>query len=378
MLNYSEMSLKKNILILYITERSGHHSAALALKKAFEITDPEANVTCINAFRYFFPRTEKLTHIIYLFVIKRFPVIWKAIYDRPSLVKKTGAIKSFIHNLARRKLKKMLSQFHPDAVICTQAFPCGILADYKRDYDSSVKLFGVLTDFSPHSYWIYDDVDGYFVGSEMTKQWLVSRGVKEWKIFITGIPIDPKFSLPFNADEIRMNYGLDEHLPAVLLMGGGHGLGPIKLILKDLDTCGIPMQFIVVCGINNKLYRWLIRRHFNNRLLAFKYTDEIHRLMSVANLIITKPGGITTAEALSKKLPMVILNPIPGQETRNTELLKSQKAAVRATVEDIEQVVSRILSDPSKVDSMKKAIVSAGLDKPKASVDIARHVLAGI
>lgn len=370
------MSSPKNILILYITERSGHHHAALALKKGFEARDPAVRVSCVNAFHYIFPVAERLIHLSYLFVIRRFPFIWRSMYDKPGFVSSTDGVKQWIHRRAMTKMKELLRQTRPDAILCTQAFPCGLFSFYKRECGASYRLFGVLTDFAPHAYWVHDEVDGYVVGSEQTKTWLIDKGVSADKILPLGIPIDPKFSRFLDKEEIMANYGLDRKIPTILLMGGGHGLGPIKKVLKQLDASRMSLQFVVVCGINEKLYRWLMKQRFGKRMLAFRYTDQIDRLMTVASLIITKPGGITTAEALAKQLPMIVLNPIPGQEKRNTDFLVSQHAAMNVNcVADIPGAVEHILTDLSKATSMKRSIVDAGLDKPKSAEDTARFVL---
>jgi processive 1,2-diacylglycerol beta-glucosyltransferase len=367
----------KKILILYITERSGHHSAASALKRGFEVVDPSVTVKCINAFRYFFPVAEWLTHKVYLFVIKRVPSIWRFLYDRPSFVKKSDGFKTWLHRRAFDKLERLLHGFAPDAVVCTQAFPCGILSAYKSERGSHFKLYGVLTDFAPHSFWVYDNVDFYVVASEQTSQELSRKGVPPDKIRVLGIPIDPKFSKHIDAADVRAQYGLDRDIPVVLVMGGGHGLGPIKQIIKELDECEMPMQILVVCGLNRKLYRWMVNRRFQKRVLTFKYTNEIEQLMSAANLVITKPGGITTAESLAKGLPMVILNPIPGQEARNTDFLVDARAAFSAaSVSDVVPAVRCILAggaaDPEASSNMK----GRSLAKPTASRDIAAFVLS--
>lgn len=370
------MPPSKNILILYITERSGHHHAALALQKAFLSIDPSARVTCVNGFRYIFPVAERLIHKTYLFVIKRMPFIWRNMYDQPRFFRSTDRIKHWIHRRAVGRIKNLLEQTRPDAVLCTQAFPCGLFAFYKKEYASVYKLYGVLTDFAPHAYWVHDEADGYIVGSDQTRHWLAEKGVPADRIHTFGIPIDPKFSRSLDVAEVKANYGLEQDVPVVLIMGGGHGLGPIKKVLKSLDESCLKLQLIVVCGINEKLYRWLLRQRFQRRMLAFRYTDQIDRLMSAASLIVTKPGGITTAEALAKQLPMVILHPIPGQEKRNTDFLVSQQAALSADgVSDIVPAVEKILSHASSAQRMKEAIVNAGLNKPTSAQQTARFVL---
>jgi len=371
------MLSEKKVLILYITERSGHHSAASALKKGFEIVDPSVTVKCLNAFRYFFPVTEWLTHKVYLFVIKRVPSIWRFLYDRPSFVKKSDGFKTWLHRRAFNKLENLLGEFSADAVVCTQAFPCGILSAYKRERGGHFKLYGVLTDFAPHSFWVYDEVDFYVVAGEQAGQELSRKGVSSDKIRVLGIPIDPKFSKHIDAAQVRAQYGLDRDIPVVLVMGGGHGLGPIKQIIKELDECEMPMQMMVVCGLNRKLYRWMVNRRFQKRVLTFKYTNEIEQLMSAANLVITKPGGITTAESLAKGLPMVILNPIPGQEARNTDFLVDARAALSAAgISDVVPAVRCILEGGAADSEALSNMKGRSLAKATSSRDIAAFVLS--
>lgn len=377
MLKFYTMLSRKRVLILYITERSGHHSAALALKRALEATDPLSPVLCVNAFRYCFPTTEKIIHALYLFVIKRIPKIWDSMYDKPGLVNRSRLIKDLVNRLASRRIMKLMLEFRPDAVLCTQAFPLGIMASYKKYHYASFSLGGVLTDFAPHSFWVYENADFYVVPSDESKEMLTQKGVRHEKISVLGIPIDPKFSVPVDKNELLLNYGLKEDIPTVMLMGGGHGIGPFKEVLKVLDDFSVTLQIIVVCGLNERLFNWGIKQHFKNRVLVFKFTDQIDKLMSLAGAIITKPGGITTSEALVKSLPMIILNPIPGQEARNTGVLK--KCGVAVAVQNpkgIPSVLKRVFSD--SIQTQGKTGISAAckaLARPEASMTIARLVL---
>ena len=368
------MTEKKRILILYITERSGHHSAALALKAGFQLKDPQAEVSCVNAFKYVFPLSEKIIHKIYLFVIKWVPIIWKKMYDNPKLIGRSQRIKDWVNSLAVRRLKILLNSFKPHVVLCTQAFPCGIVANYKKTYNLNTPLIGVLTDFAPHTYWIYEEVDNYIVPSEDARTLLIEKGVPQHKIKILGIPIDPKFATQLDREEILLNYGLKADVPIVMIMGGGHGLGPIKEALSFLDAAERDLQLIVVCGLNRPLYDWLLKAHFKKKILVFKFTDQIDRLMTIATLIITKPGGITTAEALAKNLPMIILNPIPGQEARNTEVLTKSGAASRMdSLDTLLSAVEKILKDRGGLLDNARL-----LSKPNSSGDIADFVLENV
>ncbi len=356
---------------MYITERSGHHSAALAIKKAILLKDPDCVCLCVNAFKYIFPIAERVIHLIYLSVIKRVPIIWESMYDNQKLFAKMGNIKNWIHNIAVKRLKRLLDGFLPDVIVCTQAFPCGIVADYKRVYFSEIPLIACLTDFVPHSFWVYDSINYYIVPCDKSRDLLIEKGVPKEKIQPLGIPIDPKFAQNPDKRELFANLGLQPDIPVIMIMGGGHGLGPIKDIIYELESADRQLQLIVVCGINLKLYHWINKTSFKNRILNFKFTDQIDRLMSISSLIITKPGGVTTAEALAKKLPMIISNPIPGQESRNTQILVSNKVAV--LLESPKQVLSEVSSILKESDQYSHADPS--FSKPRSSMQIADLIL---
>ncbi|OIO36399.1 MAG: hypothetical protein AUJ74_02560 [Candidatus Omnitrophica bacterium CG1_02_44_16] len=364
------MASKKKVLLLYITERSGHHSAVLAIKKALLLKDPDCVCLCVNAFKYIFPIAERVIHLIYLSVIKRVPIIWESMYDNQTLFANMGKIKNWVHGIAIKKIKRLLDDFSPDVIVCTQAFPCGIVADYKKVYSSKIPLIACLTDLSPHSFWVYDTVDHYIVPCDKSKGMLMEKGVPKEKIQPLGIPIDPKFAQNPDKRELLANFGLQPDIPVIMIMGGGHGLGPIKAIIKELESADRKLQLIVVCGINHKLYQWINRSSFKNRVLNFKFTDQIDRLMSISSMIITKPGGVTTAEALAKKLPMIISNPIPGQELRNTQILVSNKAAV--LLGSPEQALSEVLSI---LDSSPCPNADNSFSKPKSSMQLADLIL---
>ena len=371
------MTNGKKILVLYITEHSGHHSAALAIKKGLEVKDSSVTVACVNAFKYAFPFAERIIHSIYLTVIQKVPKIWESMYDNPKLVGKSQKIKSWIHLLGIKKLKGLVDHFKPEIVLCTQAFPCGMVAEYKREYHSHIPLIGVLTDFAPHSFWVYNHVDYYIVPSEESKDMLIQKGVRNEKIKTLGIPIDPKFARHLDKNELFANFGLNPEIPVIMIMGGGHGLGPIKEILYRLDGSPQLFHIIVVCGINTRLYNWVTQTPFKNRILAFKFTDQIDRLMSISSLIITKPGGMTTAEALAKRIPMIILNPIPGQEARNTQILIKSGAALKVdTPEELLPAIQDILETSQKQGGIFSILSNMQhLSKPQSSIQIAEFVL---
>src|SRR3989338_4475697 len=192
----------KRVLLLYISEDSGHHCASLAIEHALHELDPTVKTLNINSFNYTNPILEKIINRTYMGVVKRTPEIWDYLYDNPRVLRSTQRLREMIHKFNSAKLKTLLDEFRPDAIVCTQAFPCGMVADYKKSFDLDVPLIGVLTDFAPHSYWIYNNVDRYVVPSEETGKKLIENGIDPQKVAVFGIPIYPKFREAVNKEEV--------------------------------------------------------------------------------------------------------------------------------------------------------------------------------
>ena len=313
--------MSKKILLLFISEHSGHHCASRAIEKSLKIIDPTVETLNINSFNYTNPILEKVINQAYMSVIKRTPEVWDYLYDNPKVLKSTQKLRAMIHRFNTGKLKVLLNEFKPDAIVCTQAFPCGMIADFKKSLNINIPLIGVLTDYAPHSYWVFSDVDKYIVPSAETGRKLIDNGVDPAKIEEFGIPIDPGFNNCPTKSEVRDKMGLDKDVPCVLIMGGTQGLGPIKNVARLLDASKLDLQVIIATGTNKKVYRWLKGRRFKKRFMVLPFADNVNELMRAATLIVTKPGGITTAEALASGLPMLILHPLPGQEAMNTKFL---------------------------------------------------------
>jgi len=367
---------QKRIILMYISEVSGHHSATLAIENAIKIISPATEVLNINAFNYTNPISEKIVNRLYMGVIKKAPGVWDYLYDNPSVVKKIEKLKEIVHRFNSPKLKTLFDKIQPDAVACSQAFPCGMVADFKKTYSSPLPLVAVLTDYIPHAYWVYDNINYYVAPSEEVMQRLMQKGVAPENIRPLGIPFDPKFNQPVDKDKIFKKYKLNPELPVILIMGGGQGIGPIKTVVSTLDKSTTDFQEIVITGINKKLYRQLKRRieGYKKKVLLLRYVDDINELMSITCLVITKPGGITTAEALTKGLPMIIVKPIPGQEESNTVYLIERGAAVRLDdPRNINIVVEDLLSDSEKLKSLSEC--ARKISKPNAALDIARLLL---
>ncbi|MCF7800289.1 UDP-N-acetylglucosamine 2-epimerase [Candidatus Babeliales bacterium] len=350
--------IKKPIIhIFHISDFGGHSQAALNIKEAILYKNKDAKVINLNSFQYFYPRTEKVVDTIYKVVIKKIPSLWGKAYDKEQLVKQLRPWHTVINYICFRKLKKYIKIKRPDCFITTQAFPCGIIADYKKKYKAKIPLIAVVTDFHPHRFWMHPFVDKYVVASEEARQTLIQEGIDQDKIAVFGIPISIKFIKDYPKQEIVKKIGVSPKLKSILVMGGGLGIGPIEKIVKNLDQLNHDFQIIVVCGKNRFLYRKLkkIKKKIKKPLFIFSYVEYIDKIMDFCDIIITKAGGITIAEALTKKMAIIITNPIPGQEERNVDFLLRRNAILRAeNCKQINKSVAHLLENPSELKVFKE------------------------
>jgi len=366
----------RRVLLMYITKVSGHRQATLAIQKSLRALDPTVEVPSVNGFGYTYPRLEKVVNRAYMGIIKRTPKVWDYLYDNPNVFKKSEPLKKFLHKTSHKKMAKLLERFQPDTVVCTQAFPCGMVGDYKLAHHLNLRLIGVLTDFAPHSYWLNEGVDYYVVPAPEVKERFIAKGVPPEKIKVYGIPIRNRFANQLDKKLIAQKLGLSLDIPTILIMGGGQGLGPIQEAVESLLHITRDIQIIVIAGTNKKLLQWLydMASQATKKILIYEYTKNVDELMEVSTLIITKPGGMTTSECLAKGLPMVIANPIPGQEMYNTDFLLNRGIAIRVyQTSDIGQEVEVLLRSPERLAAMRQAAYENG--KPYASLNIAKLIL---
>lgn len=367
----------KRILLLYISPDSGHHRASLAIEKAIRSLAPDSSVLNVNALHYMNPGLERMIKKSYFGLIRTRPEVWEYLYDNPQIVKSTQRLRQIIHRFHSPKCQSLLNDFRPDAVVCTQAFPCGIVADLKKDQNLSLPLIGVMTDYFPHSYWLYEQVNFYVVPSEQAKMQLFRNGILKDKILTYGIPIDPKFGTNGKREGVFLRYGLHPECPLLLVMGGSQGFGPLWKVVKALDRLEIAVQVVVLCGKNASLYQKLKRqeKRFQKKMLVFGFMEDIDALMEAATLLVTKPGGVTTAEALAKGLPLVLLNPVRGQETSNANFLVREGVAVKAEDEgEASILIQELLRSPTKLSDMRRCALQH--QKPQSAIEVARFLLS--
>jgi processive 1,2-diacylglycerol beta-glucosyltransferase len=371
------VGMTRRILFLYLTKHSGHYAAAVAIDHAARQLDPGVETMLLDSFGHTNPVLSKVTLKAYLAVLRTAPEVWEFLYDNLEVKERTTKIRELLNRGNSKKLQRVLANFQPGAVVCTQAFACGVIASWKQATgNDSPALVGVLTDFVAHRYWAHEKVDLYIAPSEDTRQTLISQGVPPERIRAHGLPVSEKFTSPVDKEAILKSLGLKPELPKVLVMGGSLGLGPMKSVIRKLDKLPQPFDIIAVTGKNEELKERLSRkgRRLRHHTTILGFVENVHELMSIAEMVVTKPGGITAAEALVKQLPMIIINPIPGQEAKNTEFLLSQSVAVEAgNANDVMLYVDEFFRNPEKLRRMQEA--ARALGRPQAADHAAEAIL---
>ena len=370
----------RRVLIFYVNPNSGHHSAALAIEEAFHQLYPNVEVAVLDFMKYGNPVVAQLMMKSYKSLIKRSPGTWQYLYDNPKVLQNTERFRNMTTRFNLNRIRKVITDMKPHAVICTQAIPCCALAYYKRKKNMSFPLIGVSTDFATHSYWFHDEVNRYVVPSEREKVRIVSRGISEKLVRDFGIPIHPKFLIKHEADLLIEKFGIDEKMFTILIMGGSQGLGRLDEVVKRISRIPAAFQLLIVAGTNKSLLKDLNgyqkKGKYQRYIRVFSHVDYIDELMEISDLVVTKPGGLTSSEAMAKNCPMILINPLPGQEKQNAEYLVSEKVAVLVEEqEELIQLITSIVNDEAQVNEFK--LQQQRIRKENAVFDIVNMVMQG-
>ncbi len=365
------------ILIATITAGGGHLQAAAALDEAWNSLRPRDTLERVDLQKFFSPLHRKIYTQGYVQMVAHAPELWGLVFkktDNPKLVRRLTRLRSTFPPNSTRRFIRHVTEFKPDIVFCTHYLPVEILAKARQKMDGKPPLVVcVVTDFEAHALWMGEAVDLYCVAAEETRARLIARGAPAENVIATGIPIAGKFSASPDAAPVRKRYGLRDDLPTLLVLGGGFGMGPVAEILCELDKVSQPFQTLVVAGKNEELRRELAVHDRKHPTHVLGFVTNMNELMAVSDLIITKPGGLTSSEALALGKPMFILNPIPGQEAANSDFLLERGAAAKANrVEDLPFRLGQLLNS-KKLLAMGRA--AAALGRPSAALDICREAL---
>ncbi|MDB8794893.1 glycosyltransferase [Romboutsia sp. 1001216sp1] len=390
--------MSKKVLIMSASTGGGHNRAARAIKEELEQKTIDGfNIQCeiVDSLKLVNNTMDKIISRGYeksaIYTPKAYGSVYR--FSETSLVSKNEFKGNLLTSLMAKKFKKLLNDSKPDLIIGTHPFPMIALSTLKKHSDGGSDhglhlgdhhdtidvppMISVLTDYTTHSTWIQNEIDYYIVGHEYVKELLAYEGVDTEKIKPFGIPVEKSFLSNREKEEVLNELGLSSDKLTVLLMGGSFGAGNIKETLEELLDIDRDFQILVITGRNEslkeKLEKKLATHNHNKNICVLGYTNKMNDILASIDVLITKPGGLTTTEALLKDVPMIVPYYIPGQEEENLDFLSNCGAALRTTKKYSLSVLLKVLiDDPSRLDMLKKNIKS--IRKFNSSQNIANLV----
>lgn len=359
----------KKVLIFYASYGGGHLSAAKSIQKYIVENYKDVEAEMVDCMKYISKPIEKITTGAYREMAKKAPKLWGRVYS--------GSEKGFLSSVSKdsnklmaKKLNKLIQEKKPDLIISTHPFSSQMCNYLKKKCEIDCKIATIMTDFAMHKQWLigHEYTENFFVSNEHMKKDMIAYGVSENKIHVTGIPMSSRFFENFDDRKIYEMFDLNPNKKVILFFGGGEfGLGKNRTfqILNAFIQMLPDYQIVAVAGKNEKMkasFEVLVNDcHAENRVRVLGFTDKVPELMHISSLVVTKPGGLTTTESLASELPMVIINPIPGQEEENAEFLVSNGVGVWIKKEDVpEKVITSLFSSSDTLEKMhEKAKVLA-------------------
>jgi processive 1,2-diacylglycerol beta-glucosyltransferase len=364
------------ILILSASVGAGHLRAAEAVELAARQLVPDATVRNVDVLQMTNRLFRRIYGQAYLDLVNKAPHVLGYFYDMLDQPSRSGSGRSdrfrlMLEKMNLKKFTKFLSSQPWDVVINTHFLPAEIISSLRRAGKLDLPQVTVTTDFETHRLWVNEPCERYFTATEEGALYLHAWGVPPEATQPTGIPIDPAFSTPKDRAALLGKHDLDGNRPIVLQLAGGFGVGPIEKLFASLMQVAMPLQVVTVCGRNATLKADLehLPRSARHKVKVVGFTKEMHELMAVANLVISKPGGLTTSEALASGAVMVIVNPIPGQESRNSDFLLENGAAIKVNSAALLAFkVTALLEDRKRLERLRDNV--RRLARPRAAFDV--------
>jgi processive 1,2-diacylglycerol beta-glucosyltransferase len=366
-------------LILSVSIGSGHTRASHAVVRGLESLVPGIETRIVDTFRYANPLLGRAITGAYIEALRLNPSGYRQLYNLAASENLADFGKKefnrILHLLMATRLISLVAEFAPDVIVATHPFPLGLLSVLRQREQIAQPLACIVTDYTAHPFWLYDNVDLYAVGSEKLRRELCAGGIPEARVTVSGIPIDQSFTGQ-DRRQARHSLGLADEQPLVLLMSGGLGLGPLEETVRSILSLTGEHRLLAVCGNNGRLKRTLdeLRLERPDRLLVRGYVSDVDQLMAAADLLVFKPGGLTCAEALASGLPMVIPEVTPGPEDANADHLVDLGAALRVrSRQSLVDGVDFLLRNEQVREVMRSAAHAEG--RPGAATAVAEAVL---
>jgi processive 1,2-diacylglycerol beta-glucosyltransferase len=379
------MNEKPRVLLLSASSGAGHVRAAQALEKAFAARG-DCFVEHVDVIQHVSKVFQRLYDKTYISMVRRAPELMGVLYNRTDKPWERMRPRLAIDRLNTQPMIRMLKRVQPDLCIATHFLPAEIIAWLTAKKKLHARNAIVVTDYDVHAMWLCRTVDRYYVAIPEAMEYLSGIGVPREISRVTGIPIDPLFSVAVDCARARKRLDLDLNAPVILIAAGGYGIGPVEQLVRDLLALEKPWQIVAIAGKSEEVKRKLeeIAARAGNlpaegqsrapRLVPVGFTKEMDQYMAAADLLVGKAGGLTTSEALARALPMALIEPIPGQEERNADHLLEEGAAIRCNnLPAAAWKIAGLMDNAQRLRSMKEAARKLG--RPNAAAEIAADAL---
>ena len=367
--------MPRRILVLSASVGAGHLRAAEAVELALKQTLPDATVQNVDVLEMTNRLFKNVYGQFYLDLVNKAPHALGYFYDlldQPrSKNQRSDRFRLYLEKLNLRSFVKFLRAEPWDLVINTHFLPAEIIASLRLKKEIDLPQVTATTDFETHRLWVNQPCDRYFTATPEGALYLQHWGVPTADTFVTGIPIHPVFATPKVKADCIAKHGLASDRPIVLQLSGGFGVGPIEKIFHGILSVEKPIQLVTITGRNEKLKEQLgkIKPPGRHKAKVLGFTKEIDELMQAADLVVTKPGGLTTSEVLARGAVMVIVNPIPGQESRNSDYLLEHGAAIKANnIATLGYKINALLQDQTRLETLRANV--RRIAKPRAAFDV--------
>lgn len=372
--------MPRRILVLSASVGAGHLRAAEAVALALKQTLPDATVQNVDVLEMTNRLFKRLYGQFYLDLVNKAPHALGYFYDlldQPTSPKqRSDRLRLYLEKLNLKSFVKFLKAQPWDLVINTHFLPAEIIASLRKKGEIDLPQVTATTDFETHRLWFNQPCDRYFTATPEGALYLQHWGVPAADTFVTGIPIHPVFSTPKDKKACIAKHGLADDRPIVLQLSGGFGVGPIEKIFRGILSVERPIQLVAITGRNEKLKDQLgkVKPPDRHKIKVMGFTKEIDELMQAADLVVSKPGGLTTSEVLARGAVMVIVNPIPGQESRNSDYLLESGAAIKANnIATLGFKLNALLQDQGRLEQLRANVRK--IAKPRSAFDVVKKSL---
>lgn len=372
----------RKVIIFYASYGGGHLSAAKSIQKYITENYENIETQMIDCMKYVNRPIEKMTSGAYREMAKKAPKLWGKVYEG-SQKGLLSEISKDSNKLMAKKLGKLINEINPDLIISTHPFSSQMASYLKEKGKIDCEIATILTDFAIHKQWLVGSeyTNNFFVSNDNMKNDMIELGINENKIHVTGIPMSDRFFENFDKEKIYKMFELNPSKKVILFFGGGEfGLGREQTIkiLKSFITHSSNHQIVAISGKNEKMkeaFEKLVSElHAEDIVKVLPYTTQVPELMSISDIVVTKPGGLTSTESLASGLPMVLINPIPGQEEENAQFLENAGVGIwLKPKENCDEIITELLNDENKLNRMRKN--TELLAKKNSTMDICKTIL---